>query len=172
VKDPIVQVGAPVLREVARPIAKKDIGSRQLVALIKKMKKVLETEKYGVALAAPQVGESLRLFIIAGRVLLPEDASEDTVAPPHLVFINPELVRTSRKKVEVSEGCLSVRGKYGSVLRYERATVKALDEEGQPFVHNGSGLLAQIFQHELDHLAGVLFIDKALKLDDWKEKEE
>jgi peptide deformylase len=140
--------------------------------LIAKMKKALEGEKYGVALAAPQLGSPLRLFVIAGRVFLPEDAPEDMVAPPHLVFINPELVRTSRKKAEMSEGCLSVRGKYGSVMRFERATVKALDETGRPFVRNGSGLLAQIFQHELDHLEGILFIDKAIKLDDWKEKAE
>ncbi|MDP4020934.1 MAG: peptide deformylase [Candidatus Adlerbacteria bacterium] len=171
-KDPILQTGNPVLREVAKPVDKKDIGSRKLTALINKMKKVLSKEKYGVALAAPQMGEPLRLFIIAGRIFLPEDAPENAEVPPHLVFINPELVRTSHKKTEVSEGCLSVRGKYGAVERFEKATVKALDEKGKPFIHHGSGLLAQIFQHELDHLEGILFIDKATKLDDWKEKEE
>jgi len=172
VKDPIVQADDPVLREVAKPIAKKDIGSRKLNALIDKMKKALSAEKYGVALAAPQMGAPVRLFVVAGRVFLPQDAPEDTKVPPHLVFINPELVRTSRKKVEVSEGCLSVRDKYGAVGRFEKTTVKALDEKGRPFIRHGSGLLAQIFQHELDHLEGILFIDKATKLDDWKEKEK
>ncbi len=171
-KEIIVQTGNPVLRQVAKPVAKKDIGGKKLVALINKMKKALEGEKYGVALAAPQLGESLRLFVVAGRVFVPEDAPEDAPAPPHMVFINPELVRTSRKKAEVSEGCLSVRGKYGAVERFEKATVKALDEDGRAFVRHGSGLLAQIFQHELDHLEGILFTDKATKLDDWEEKSE
>ena len=171
-KETIVQTGNPVLRKVAVPIAKKDIGGKKLVALINKMKKTLEGEKYGVALAAPQVGQSLRLFVVAGRVFVAEDAADDAPTPPHLVFINPELVRTSRKKVEVSEGCLSVRGKYGTVERSEKATIKAQDEQGKPFVRHGSGLLAQIFQHELDHLEGILFTDKATKLDDWEEKPE
>ena len=160
-----------MLRHATEPIAIKDISSRKIKSLIAKMKKVLDGEKYGVALAAPQLGVPVRLFVVAGRVFVPEGAPEDAPTPPHLVFINPELVRTSRKKIEVSEGCLSVRGKYGAVERYERATVKALDENGKSFVHNGSGLLAQIFQHELDHLEGILFTDKATKLDDWKEKE-
>lgn len=171
-KDPIVQEGDPVLRQVASPVAKKDITSRKIKSLIAKMKKALSVEKYGVALAAPQVGEPVRLFVVAGRIFLPEDASEETSIPDALVFINPTIVRTSRKKAEVSEGCLSVRGKYGAVERFEKTTVKALDEQGKQFIHNGSGLVAQIFQHELDHLEGILFIDKATKLDDWKEKEE
>ncbi len=170
-KDPIVQAGDPVLKAVAAPVPKKDIGSRKLTALIAKMKKALEQEKYGVALAAPQLGASLRLFVVAGRVFMDEDTPEDAEAPPHMVFINPELVRTSRKKNEMSEGCLSVRGKYGAVPRFEKATVQAQDEQGKSFTHHGSGLVAQIFQHELDHLEGILFIDKATQLNDWKEAE-
>ena len=171
-KDPILQEGAPALRQVAKPVEKKDIGSRKVTALIKKMKKALEAERYGVGLAAPQVGEPLRLFVIAGRVLLPENAPEDAPLPPHLVFINPELVRASRKKSGMSEGCLSVRGKYGMVERNEKITIKALDEQGTLVTRHASGLLAQIFQHELDHLEGILFTDKTIKLDDWKEREE
>lgn len=164
-KDPIVQVGDPVLRAVAKPVAKKDIGSKKLNALVAKMKKALEGETYGVALAAPQVGASLRLFVVSGKVFLPEDAPEEAPIPAPRVFINPTLLRTSRKKVEMAEGCLSVRGTYGTVMRHEKATVKAEDETGNMLVHHGTGLLAHIFQHECDHLDGILYIDKAVKLE-------
>jgi peptide deformylase len=71
----------------------------------------------------------------------------------------------------MSEGCLSVRGDYGMVMRHEKASVRALDERGKPFTLHGSGLLAQIFQHEVDHLEGVLFTDKAEHIEhDEKEK--
>jgi peptide deformylase len=72
----------------------------------------------------------------------------------------------------MSEGCLSVRGKYGSVIRHERASVKAQDEMGNVFTYHGTGLIAHIFQHECDHLDGILYTDKAEKLRDEKKKEE
>lgn len=164
VKDPVVQEGAEVLRQKAKPVLKKDITSAKVREVILRMKKVLKGEEYGVAIAAPQVGESLRIFVVAGRALLPEDAPEDTPRPADMTFINPEIVRLSRAKKEMSEGCLSVRGKYGSVLRHEKASIKALGEDGKPFTYNGTGLVAHIFQHEYDHLDGILYIDKATKL--------
>ena len=163
-KDPIVQAGAAVLRNKAKPIPKKDLGSKALLALIKKMSKILAAEEFGVALAAPQVGASLRMFIVAGHVFTEEDSKEPT--PPDMVFINPELLRLSRKKKEMSEGCLSVRDTYGTVLRHERASVRAHDEQGKLFTYHGAGLLAHIFQHECDHLEGILYTDKAEKLRD------
>src|SRR6185437_14766007 len=144
--------------------AKKDIKSPKVRRLIARMKKILAGEEYGVAIAAPQAGESLRIFVVAGRAMLPEDAPEDAVPPPDLAFINPELARLSRAKKEMSEGCLSVRGKYGAVLRHEKASVKALSEAGEPFTYNGTGLMAHIFQHECDHLEGILYTDKATRL--------
>ncbi len=165
-KELITQVGTPVLREKAKPVAKKDISSRKIRGVISRMKKVLAGEEYGVAIAAPQIGQGLRIFVVAGRALLPEDAPEDTERPADLVFINPEITRLSRAKKEMAEGCLSVRGKYGTVMRHERASVKAFDEAGKPFTYNGTGLVAHIFQHEYDHLDGILYIDKAKKLTD------
>lgn len=167
-KDPIVQEGDPVLRAVAAPVSKKDIGSPALKKVIAKMHAALAPEKYGVAIAAPQVGESLRMFVVAGRVFkdeeIPEsenDQKEPPALPTNRVYINPEITRASRKKLEESEGCLSVRGLYGTVLRHEKVTLKYLDERGIPQTENASGLLGHIFQHEVDHLNGILFIDKA-----------
>lgn len=188
-KDPVVQVGAEVLATPAKPVLKKDIDSAEVAKVVAKMKKVLAGEKYGVAIAAPQVGIGLRIFVVAGRVF--EEKSEEggsgshdnslgaaedfggdaAAALPDRVFINPELARLSRAKKEMSEGCLSVRGKYGTVLRHEKASVKALDESGGAFTYHGTGLLAQIFQHECDHLDGILYIDKAVRLEDDEEME-
>ena len=167
--EPIVQEGAAVLRQIAKHVPKKDFGSKALTSLLKKMSKVLAAEEFGVALAAPQVGVSIRLFVVAGHVF---KESEEAATPPDMVFINPEIIRLSRKKKEMSEGCLSVRGKYGTVLRHERATVRAQDEMGNVFTYHGSGLLGHIFQHECDHLDGVLYIDKAEKLRDEAQRKE
>lgn len=163
-----MQAGSPILRAKVLSVAKKDIGSRKLNGIVRHMKETLKKEKFGVAIAAPQIGESLRLFVVSGRAFQTEDKEEEKL-PADMVFINPELTRLSRTKKEVTEGCLSVRHKYGSVLRHEKAGVKALDEKGRPFIYHGSGLLAQIFQHEVDHLNGVLYTDRAIKLVEDKE---
>lgn len=166
-KDPIVQEGALVLRQKAHPVPKKDIGSKHVQAVIAKMKKALAKEEFGVAIAAPQIGESLRIFVIAGRVFEDEGQEESgQKKEPDRVYINPELTRLSRAKKEMSEGCLSVRGKYGSVMRHEKASLKALDGEGNPISINAAGLLAHIFQHECDHLDGILYTDKAVTVEE------
>jgi len=165
-KETVVQVGEPVLRQKAKPVAKKDFGTRKLTALLKKMAAALAPEEHGVALAAPQVGSSLRIFIVAGKVFAAaEDGGPVAGEPRARVFINPEFLRISKKKTPMSEGCLSVRGMYGMVKRSEKASLKAFDENGKPFTYHASGLLAQIFQHEMDHLDGILFTDKAEHLD-------
>ncbi len=172
-EDSIVQEGDPVLRAVALPVPKKDIGSPALAKVIRKMHAALAPEKYGVAIAAPQVGESLRMFVVAGRVFKEEEDAADGHAasgqgdreahplPPDRVYINPEITRASRKKLDESEGCLSVRGLFGMVARHERVTLKYTDEKGETKTENATGLLGHIFQHEVDHLNGILFIDKA-----------
>jgi peptide deformylase len=173
-KDPIVQAGSLVLRQTAKPVGKKEFGSAKLTTLIRKMKAALTKEAYGVAIAAPQLGASVRVFVVSGRAFISQgEGSDDTAKniPPDMVFINPELLRTSRKMREMSEGCLSVRGKYGTVLRHEKASVKACNEKGESFIYHGSGLLAHIFQHECDHLDGILYIDKAVKLTNDDERE-
>jgi len=157
-----------VLRGKAKPVAKKDIGSAKIAKIIAQMKKALAKEAFGVALAAPQIGEPLRIFVISGKVFAPtlEEGEKAPPPPPDRVFINPEITRLSRKKIEMSEGCLSVRGKYGTVMRHEKATIKALGEDGKPVTYHGAGLVGHIFQHECDHLEGVLYTDKAIQLEE------
>lgn len=154
----IVQEPNQVLRRTAAPVAVADIRSEAIKDVIDQMKVALAAEEDGVAIAAPQIGKSLRIFVVAKRAS--KQLSEDTV------FINPEIIRIGKKKEDLSEGCLSVRWKYGLVKRSTSCTVRALNADGNEFVMSGRGLLAQIFQHEIDHLNGVLFIDKATNVQD------
>ena len=171
-KDPVVQIGDPVLRQRAAPVAKKDIGSHNIRSVITRMKKALAQEDFGVAIAAPQVGEPLRIFVVGGSVFQKKDAQKPLdggskkSAEPDRVFINPKITRLSKKTKEMSEGCLSVRGKYGTVMRHERVSLTALDEQGTPVSYNAAGLLGHIFQHECDHLEGVLYTDKTIKIEE------
>jgi len=170
----IMQHPHSVLYETAVEIPADDILSKKIQTLIFEMKETLRSEDYGVAIAAPQVGTSLRLFIVSGRVFAADESEAfDSAKHPDLVCINPTIVTTSRKTEEMQEGCLSVRGKWGKVARAEKVTLKALDEKGETFSRGASGLLAQIFQHEMDHLNGILYIDKATDIwDDEKEEKE
>ena len=137
-----------VLRQIAKPVKLEEIGSKKLKAVLLKMRKVLYAEADGVAIAAPQIGVSLRIFMV-------KDEKKD------LIFINPEIIKKSQKKTKLEEGCLSLRWLYGEVLRHEKVTLVALNERGEKVKVGAEGLLAQIFQHEVDHLNGILFIDKA-----------
>lgn len=154
----IVQTPDPVLRKEAAPVAASEFGSPALKKILDDMSAALALEEDGVAIAAPQIGVSKQIFVISKKIF--SDAKDDVVC------INPSFVRVGKKKVFVSEGCLSVRWKYGRVKRAETATIRASSYEGNEFVMSGRGLLAQIFQHEIDHLIGILFIDKATKLED------
>lgn len=154
----IVQSPHKTLRGIAEAVKKSDINSEAFLSMIENMKKALHGEDDGVAIAAPQIDVPLRVFIVSQKAL--PKADDD------MVFINPEITKLGRKKEAMSEGCLSVRWKYGLVKRSTTATVKALNMQGNEFVMSGKGLLAQIFQHETDHLNGVLFIDKATDVED------
>ena len=167
-KDSVVQMGALVLRDIAKPVAKQEFGTKELAATVKKMQKLVAAEEFGVAIAAPQIGVSKRIFILADKAFDPTLAP-DKIATAKKIFINPEIIRLSRKKEEMAEGCLSVRGKYGTVIRHEKASVRACDQDGHVFVYHATGLIAQIFQHEYDHLDGILYVDKAEKLRNEKE---
>lgn len=161
----IVQDGEPVLRKVSAPVPEELFGTPELKGIIDDMAATLDGQLDGVALAAPQIGIPYRIFIVRyDRTIAPTPDGEDDHSPDLGVYINPEFVKSSRRRLEMDEGCLSVRGIYGKTLRSERATVRARDIHGVSFERGGGGLLAQIFQHETDHLNGILFVDHATDL--------
>ena len=148
----LVERNDPVLRAIAAEVPLKDISSKKMQVVINKMKEALHAEDDGVAIAAPQVGVPLQIFIVRGS---------NSTTRQDRIFFNPKITKASRKKNKVEEGCLSLRYLYGQVLRHDKVTIEAYDEGGKKIMVGASGLLAQIFQHEIDHLKGVLFIDKA-----------
>ena len=162
----ILQRDEPLLRQKALEIPIKEIGTTRVQKIIEKMKKALATQDDGVAIAAPQIGESVRIFVISGKVFAMEKNDENHSNYSDMVFVNPKIIKLSKEVGPMEEGCLSVRYLYGKVQRSKKAMVEAYDENGKKFKKGGSGILAQIFQHETDHLDGILFIDKAVDLQD------
>lgn len=169
----IIQSENPVLRKIAKEVPVALITKPKIRKIVADMIIGLNSQDDGVAIAAPQIGVSLRIFVVSGRVfdedfIRGKGSSEGTLYKkarnPDLVFINPILKKMSKDRKLMSEGCLSVRPIYGKVRRATRATVEAYDEFGHKFTKNGSGLLAHIFQHENDHLDGILFTDKAKEM--------
>ena len=144
----IIQEGNPILRK--KSVSVENSKSPEIQKLIKDMIVAMK-EANGIGLAAPQIGYSLRLFTVN---------IEDKI----YVFINPEIKDVSLEKIPFEEGCLSVLKIWGPVVRPKKLTIKAFDENGQPIKIRAKGLLARVIQHEMDHLNGVLFIDKAEKL--------
>ena len=157
----IVQQKEPILRDIAKEVPVADIISDPIQNILKDMKKALESQEDGVAIAAPQISVPLRNY--KKQKIKPEK---------DLVFINPVITKISKSTSWMEEGCLSVRYLYGKVKRSTKATVMAYDENGNKFERGGSGIMAQIFQHETDHLDGILFIDKAKDLEDIPPQEK
>ena len=155
----IVQAENPILRNEAKEVPLEMIGDPKIKKLIAEMKKVLNNAPDGIALAAPQIGESWRIFVVS-----PKAFPNNSKYADGLVAINPVIKKLSAKKIKMEEGCLSVRNVFGHIKRAEKVTIEAYNEKGFKFVKTGLGLLAQIFQHETDHLVGQLFIDRATDL--------
>lgn len=165
----LVPENHPALHAIAEEITQEDIDSGLVKKLTKDLKAALKEYSVdgfvAVAIAAPQIGVSKRMFII-------EDQSDDRDSLPCLVAINPKIIKTSKKTHVVGEGCLSIPDKYGEVKRHTNVTFRALDENGQPYERGAGGLLAQIIQHENNHLDGILFTDIAEKIYDKSELDE
>ncbi len=168
----IVQQENKILHEIAKPIPIDEIKSDKIQKIITDMKEALNSQDDGVAIAAPQIDVPLRIFIVSKRAFAIQDEETENEGEEienlnnDLVFINPEVIKLSKKKKWLEEGCLSVRWLYGDVKRSINATVSAYDEKGKQFTRGAGGLLAQIFQHETDHLNGTLFIDKAKDIEE------
>ncbi|MEK7120850.1 MAG: peptide deformylase [Patescibacteria group bacterium] len=156
----IVGKNAKVLRGLAKEVTKDDIKTTKIQNIILFMREALDKEDDGVAIAAPQIGKSLRIFVISGKMF----RKKEHTTPKDVVFINPSILKKSKETELMDEGCLSVRWFYGLVKRAKKTKIKALNEKGNEFVMEKGGLLSQIFQHETDHLDGVLFTDKAKSL--------
>lgn len=153
------------LRKEALSVGKEEFGTTELQKIIQDMTKALAGENDGVALAAPQIGISKRIFVVSPA------AYEETAKWKPLVFINPKITKASKKVEERQEGCLSVRFVYGKTHRHTAATVEAYDIEGNKFSFGATDLIAHIFQHEIDHLDGILFIDHGYDLEEYESEE-
>lgn len=138
----ILQLGNEILRQKAKEVPK---GMRGLRKLTDRMFETMEAAS-GVGLAAPQIGESLRVIVV--------DADEVRMA-----VINPEIVKTSEETILDEEGCLSHASYFGMVNRYQSVVVRGRSLEGKTIRIRATDLLARVFQHEIDHLDGTLFLD-------------
>lgn len=153
-------IGDPVLREKAHEIPLAEIQSSEIQTIIQDMRATLEGQKNGIALAAPQIGILKRIIVISHRAF-ESDNDQTSRHAEDLVVINPVIKKMSQRKKWLEEGCLSIPNVFGEVHRSIKTTIEAYDTNGKKFMRGDSGLIAQIFQHEIDHLDGILFIDKA-----------
>lgn len=153
---PIITEPNSLLHQPARELPKSDISASHLKRLLDNMAETMHFHE-GVGIAAPQAGESVRLCLIA-KNYNPLDARKD------LALINPYWKKTSLFKAWGEEGCLSVPGICGQVKRYKKIEVWALDENGESVHFAAEDFLARVIQHEVDHLNGILFIEKAKDL--------
>lgn len=163
-KRAIIQNPNEILRKISKKVNPEEFNTPELEKILKDMQDTLIHEDDGVALAAPQIGINKRIFVIASKVFNQNNDSQEKIKD--MICINPELVKISKDKKLMHEGCLSVRPLYGDIRRASRATLIAQNEDGEYFEIKGSGLLAEIFQHEIDHLDGILFIDNAINIKD------
>jgi peptide deformylase len=147
----IITIGHPTLRQKARKVT--NFGP-ELKQLIDDMAETMRAAP-GVGLAAPQVDVSERVIVVE----LPADEEEGTPAEFY-AFVNPEIVKSSHEVEDNEEGCLSIPGYVGEVPRHTMVVVRGLDVRGKPQRVRARDYLARIFQHEIDHLDGVLFIDR------------
>jgi len=161
----IVQAGEPMLRGCARALTAEEIAGDEIQQLIAHMRETMH-DAPGVGLAAPQVGLSLQLAVIEDREdylkdISPEQLGERERRPVSFhVIINPRITVASEATVDFFEGCLSLAGFSAIVPRAQHVRVECLDERGQARIIDASGWYARIFQHEIDHLQGRLYIDR------------
>ncbi len=160
----IREIGDELLRKKSRPFDTVDDKAKQL---LEDLYDTLKSTDDGVGLAAPQVGVLRRAIVV--------DLSMDEENPQGpFKLINPVIVKQSGEQV-CREGCLSIPGKLGDVTRPQKVTVEALNEKGEKIKIKAEGLLAVVLSHEIDHLDGILFIDRATEVfseEDLKEEEK
>ena len=155
----LVAQNHPALHAIAEEITAEEFADGTVAKLLKALRSAIKTYSVegfsAVAIAAPQIGVDKRMFLVEDQ----SDSKEERF--PSIIAINPHIIKVSKKTHVVGEGCLSVPKLYGIVKRHTNITLEALDENGKKFTRGAGGLLAQILQHECDHLDGILFIDRA-----------
>lgn len=149
----IITEPEPILRKKGREITPADFNDSELKLLISDLIETLYATSNGVGIAAPQIGQSVQVCVIAKDYTEKKDKD--------LVLINPVWHKLGLTKVWGEEGCFSVPNTFGKVKRYKKIKINALDENGKQIQFEASGFFARIIQHEVDHLNGILFIDKA-----------
>ena len=160
----IVQAGEPVLRKAARALRPNEIRSREIRELIQQMKETMYAAP-GVGLAAPQIGQGIQLAVIEDRPEYIKDWTPEQLAErerqsvPFHVIINPRITLLGEERIEYFEGCLSLENLMALTPRARRVRVECVDERGEPKVIEASGWYARILQHEIDHLAGTMYVD-------------
>jgi peptide deformylase len=147
---PIIAFGDPVLKKVANKIEK---GSMDVKKLEEDMFETMY-HSHGVGLAAPQIGMSIRMFVVDGTAF-----DEEKLKDFKKVFINPEILEESGEKWAYEEGCLSIPGVRCEVFRHAKLKIKYFDSDWNEHTEDYDGMAARVIQHEYDHLEGVLFID-------------
>lgn len=159
----------------ARAKAVTEFGTKELRTFLEGMKETMRREE-GIGLAAPQMGESLQVFVIAREHIKEVDEMNQQESTQKFlwlknlfrrevpeIYINPEILWFSQEKVSMEEGCLSIPGLFGSVSRPREIVIEARNEKGRKYKLKARGLLAKVLQHETDHLNGILFVEKAEK---------
>ena len=147
---PIKIYPCPVLRQKARELKTEELQSEEIKQLILNMEATMKA-KDGIGLAAPQIGSSLRIIVISTQ--------DGTIA-----LVNPKILRKSWKKEILEEGCLSLPQIFGMVKRSQNIKLVAFNKNGKKVKFDAQGYFARVIQHEIDHLDGVLFIDKSKEI--------
>ncbi len=155
----IIELGNPLLREVAKPVT--DVQSPEVKDLIRVLDATCKASK-GMGIAAPQLGVSLRVFVVVPY----QYGTDFKIRPEPIIVINPKLTPVGRKTEEDWEGCLSIPGLRGIVSRHTQMNVSYIDPDGESKTIKVDDLVARIFQHENDHLDGVMFLDRILSVKD------
>jgi peptide deformylase len=158
----IISLGDPKLRAISKEIPIKNITSKAIQTIAKDMTEALHNEYDGIGISAPQIAQNVRLFVVCHRLFVSKTKKASDAKD--LIFINPKILKASKKQATAEEGCLSIRGIYGDVKRSSTITVEAYNELGEKFTRGAGGILARVIQHEIDHLDGILFIDKATNI--------
>ena len=153
------QFGDPILRQKARRLSGDQILSNEVQELVKGMRHTLVSRNYGVGIAAPQVGHSIALSVIELRSTRtrPNLPKKEWVS---MIIINPKIIKTYGKPEQKWESCLSLDNVFAKAQRYQKVRIKWQDENAKSHERDIGGLLAHVLQHEIDHLDGVLFVDK------------